>query len=165
MFLCLALVSFSLWLGGYIGRHLIIFQLFEPKDLALKAYIQGKDLVPVFTTISGIFVFNLMCYPVFLISFALFLITGKINLKKEGWLFIITLMVFITAPFEAFLYVKDIRLALYLQGNFSGSWALSMVRERMIALSNFPLVEIFTYLGIIVLAVFKPLRMKDEDKE
>jgi hypothetical protein len=47
--------------------------------------------------------------------------------------------------------------------NMQPELIIAQIKERMISLSSFTLIEIFSYFGFIFLFVFKPLRKHDEN--
>lgn len=163
-FLFLSAVTFSLWIGGYIVRQLVIYQFFEPEDLSIKSLYNFNNLGVVFKTISPIILFNIITFSTFILSFVIFILTSRIELKKEGWLFIIILIVLVTAPFEFYLLYKDYKIftGIYYE-TLSSEILIGLIKERMQVLSSFSLIEIFSYLGIIFLSVFKPLRKSYEN--
>lgn len=163
-FLFISLSSLALWLGGYIVRQLVIYQFFEPESLSLRTIYNSNNLTAVLITITPILVFNIITFIIFLISILIFLFISKINLKKEGWFFISLLIIFVTAPFEIYLMFKDYEIInnIFLS-NIQSDLIVEKIKERMITLSSFSLIEIFSYLGIIFLFVFKPLRKVDEN--
>lgn len=164
IFLLITSISFPLWLGGYVARQVVIYQLFEPIELNFKTIYQNQNLSAVFYTIFPLLVFNLTSYSVFLISFTIFLITSKINLKKEGWLFIILIIILICAPFEIYLSITDYKIAsIVLSDPMNVDTVTSLVKERMMILNSFPLIEIFSSFAIIYLFLFKPFRKENEN--
>jgi len=159
--LFLTLLSGTLWFGGYTARLFLTFQLFQPKDLLFKPYINASNLSGIYTTLTPAITFTFITYLVFIITFTLFLIISKISLKKEGWLFIIMLIIYITAPFELFLMTLDWKtLMILLTEGFKANEINQLIIKRLSLFSSFSLIEIFSYTGIIFLAVFKPLRSK-----
>jgi len=159
--LFISLLSGVLWFGAYTARLFLTFQLFQPKNLLFKSYISSANLSGIYITLMPIITFTFVTYFVFLIAFSLFLMISKISLKKEGWLFVIMLIVFITAPFELYLMTIDWKtIMILLSENFKADQISQLVIKRLSLLSSFSLIEIFSYVGIIFLAVFKPLRIK-----
>lgn len=152
-------IFFIFWLGGYIARHLVIYQYFEPENLTLRELFTKESLPATFYLILPLIIFNIFSYVVFLVLFIIFLIISKFNLKLEGWLLIVSLIVFITAPFEIFLLIKDYKIVKDIYYNLTNAeYLISLIRERITILSSFSLIEIFSYLGIVFLVIFKPLR-------
>ena len=163
-FAFVAFLFFILWLGGYIARHLFIFQLFEPEDLVLREYFSQQNVIPVLYSTVGLMIFNIVSFAVFIITFSAFLITSGIKLKQEGWLLIVTLIVYLTAPMEVFLITFDFQIVQKLLSEiFSSYEMLTLFKERITILGSFPLAEIFAYIFIIFLIVFQPLRLKQNE--
>ncbi|MDX9924763.1 MAG: hypothetical protein RBS48_08360, partial [Ignavibacteriaceae bacterium] len=139
---------FVIWLGGYISRQLVVYQLFNANDLTLKSIFDAFNLVPTLYVISPILTINMVTYISFLAFFILFLLASKINLRREGWLFISLMIVIITAPFEIFLLTYDYSvIAGVLTENFDSFKLAGILKERIVVLSSFSLVEIFCYFG------------------
>lgn len=163
VFLYLASLSGILWLGGYLSRLLLTYQLFEPKDFILKSYvIPDQNLGGILYTMNSSVTFTLVTYIAFLVFFFLFIAFSKISLKKEGWLFIILLIVVITMPFEIYLMTIDYKIATQVfYGGYNPSEILNLYIRRMKVLSSFPLIEIFSFFGIIFMFLFQPLKMKN----
>lgn len=150
--------SFIIWLGTYIARHLAIYQLFEPEGLVLRSIYDSNNLNAVWHSLTPLLVSSLITFPVFILTFLTYLFISKVSLKKEGWLFISLLIILVTAPFEIFLMMRDYRIVNLLLSNVAEPMKiLDMIRERITILSSFSLIEIFSYLAIVFLSIFKPL--------
>ena len=151
---------FSVWFGSYITREVMVYQLFEPVNLDLKSIYNTQNLVAVTTILLPAILTNIVTFPIFLLAFIAYILFSKINIKKEGWLFIILILVLITAPFElyllSFIDLKIVQLITHSPSNLSE--IIPLVRKRITELSSFTLIEIFSYIGIIFLVIFKPLR-------
>lgn len=156
----LMFIFFSIWFGSYIVRNLLIFQFFEPKNVSLRNELKNFDLSPVYYVIYPVIVTNLVSFLSFFIIFLIFIIITKIKLKENGWLLIIALLIFITAPFEFYLLLKDYQIIMLVVHNFvnNSSQVLYLIKERMTLLNSFSLIEIFAYIFIIALIIFKPLQ-------
>ncbi|MBN2571791.1 MAG: hypothetical protein JXA68_06655 [Ignavibacteriales bacterium] len=164
LFLFLTATFFVIWLGGYIARHILVYNLFD-NELVLRDKFTVENLTPVFHTSYGVIILNAVSFLLFLINFILFLIFSKMKLKNEGWLFIISAIIFITAPFEIYLSIIDYDIIKnILIGSFSNSDILSLFKERIKSLSSFSMIEIFSYFGILYMYIFKPFRkVKNEN--
>ncbi|MFO7447252.1 MAG: hypothetical protein R6W90_12860 [Ignavibacteriaceae bacterium] len=162
LFMFLALLSGVLWIGAYLTRLFITYQLFVPEDLSLKTYITSENIGGVFSTILPAITTTFVLYIVFILGYILFLVSSKISLKKNGWLFIVTLIIFITMPFEVYLMTIDYKLLSLLNtGEFDNSLVLSLFLNRIKVLGSFPLVEIFCYFSVIYFILFQPLTAKE----
>lgn len=158
----LMFMFFSIWLGSYIVRNLLIFQFFEPENLSLRNELKNFDLSPVYYVIYPVIVTNLVSFLSFFIIFLIFIIITKIKLKENGWLLIIAFLIFITTPFEIYLLFKDYKIIVLIMDNFvnNSSQVLYLIKERMTLLNSFSLIEIFAYIFVIALTIFKPLQKK-----
>lgn len=157
----LSVLSGALWLGAYTERLFVTFMMFKEEGLILKDYINESNLTGILTTISPSIALSFIFYVIFVTSFTLFLITSKIKLKQNGWLFIITLLVFVTLPFEAYLMSFDYKMILeILSGNFNSSYLLGLIIDRFRLLSGFPIIIIITYVTIPFFIVLKPFTIK-----
>jgi hypothetical protein len=161
-FLFLTVLAGLIWLGGYIARMLITFQLFEGNQFELKSVFSGDYLRAAFYTINSAITYNLITYPVFLISFFTFFIISKLSLKNNGWLFISLILILITAPFEIYLLTIDYSIAttVFYNPGFDVTNILGLTIERFRVLSSFPIIEVFIYFAIIYLFIFQPLKKK-----
>ncbi|MGE5680616.1 MAG: hypothetical protein ACM34K_07025, partial [Bacillota bacterium] len=81
-FLYICTLSGILWLGGYLSRLLLTYQLFEPRDFILKSYVNQQNLGGIFVTLNSSVTFTMIFYSLFIVSFILFIITSKISLKE-----------------------------------------------------------------------------------
>jgi len=158
VFLLLTFIFGSLWLGSYLTKLLLVYQLFQGNEFELKDYINDINLGAILKTISAAFSATLILYPLFILSFGSFLMFSKLNLKKNGWLFIITMLIVITAPMEIFLLTINYKISiLSLTSPIPSNEMLSLIIKRMNILGSFSLVELLCYLAIVHLIIFKPL--------
>jgi hypothetical protein len=161
-----ASLSGSLWLGSYVTKLFITYRLFEDTDFILKGYLNISNLTEILLILFPAFTSSFTLYIVFIITFILFLIFSKINLKQNGWLFIITLLVFVTFPFEAYLLTFDYKIIMLINSNtFNPNEIIDLIVERFKVFGSFPVIEIFCYFAIIFLLIFKPLTRKDIQPE
>lgn len=160
----LATISFILWLGSYVTRHIIIYQLFEPINLDLRALYNIQSLQSVFNTVLPAIVLNLISYFSFLMFFIIYLFSSKVNLKREGWLFLIVAIIAVTMPFEIYLSTIDYKIVQNLySASVDTNIVLNLIRERLTKLSSFSLIEIFSFIAVVYLSISKPLKSKNEN--
>jgi len=165
-FLALSLSSGSIWLGAYTAKLFLMYNLFEPKDLTLKASFNTEALVYSIISFLPVFTTAFSSYVSMIVFLLLFLLTAKISLKNNGWFFISLVIIVFTFPFEVYLMFIDYKLiSMMLSGSFVSESALNLMRDRITVLGSFPLIEIFSYIAIIFLLVFKPLTIKHSDNE
>ncbi len=152
-----------LWLGSYITRLTVAYQLFQGNYFNLKSYITNLNLSGILTALNGEILLEVSLYILFIITFLIFLISSKISLKQNGWLFIITLIVFVTFPFELYLITIDYKILteVYSAG-FNANQVLNLYIERFKVLGSFPIIEVLCYFAVIFLILFKPFKMKEK---
>ena len=164
VFAFLAIVTCSLWIGAYLSRLLVSYQLFEARDLSLKTYINQVNMSGVLTTMLPSITSSFVLYIAFIIFFILFIVVSRINLRYNWWLFIITTIITITLPFEIYLMTIDYKLILQLNsGQFNANNMIELIRRRVQVLGSFSLIEIFCYLSFYYFLLFRPLTKKTHE--
>lgn len=168
LLITISISSGAIWLGSYVAKLFMIFNLFEPKDLALKQTFEIESVSNVLASMLPIFVTPFIAYSVMIVALLLTLMMTKPDFKKNGWLFISTMLILITLPFEIYLMLFDYRIiSLLLSNSYSNELILELLRNRITSLSGFPIIELLCYLTIISLIVFKPfasnIKIKNED--
>jgi len=159
IFLFLFVASGAIWLGSYITRLSLFYQIFQSAEFALEKFVTNQNIAGIFQTLIAAVSINLIFYIVMIIAFVLFLFTSKLNLKLNGWLFISTVLIFMSLPFELYLMLIDYKLVMMvLNGNFDSQEVLNLVIKRFTVLSSFPIVEILSYFAVIYLFLFQPLK-------
>jgi len=158
-----AYISFTsgmVWLGSYIARLSATYTLFESNEVVLKKFVTGPVLAGSLNVLAPTILLTFISYLLFIITFSLFLLTSKISLKLNGWLFIISVIVYFTLPFEIVLMLIDWDL---IQNLLSSSrvdqLAIGLIIERIESLQGFPLIIIICYLAIPYLLIFKPFNL------
>jgi hypothetical protein len=160
-FLFTSILLGSLWIGGYLFRLVVFYQLFEEEEFALRPFINDQNLPGIFMILRSAVAMTLILFPLFILSYISFLVSSKINLKQNGWLFIITILIFITLPFEIYLMTIDYDIIFKINySSFSTDDVLSLVIERFKVLSSFPIIELICYFIVIYLMIFQPLKIK-----
>jgi hypothetical protein len=162
IFLFLAALSGILWMGAYLARLLVFYQLFEPKELILRPVFNEQNLHAVLIELNPLIILTLVLYMVFIITYFVFITISKMSLKENGWLFIVTVIIFLTLPFELYLVSFDYRIiSSVLTGNFNSMEIVQLIIKRFIVLSSFPIIELFCYFSITYFVLFKPLTKKN----
>ena len=164
VFAFLSIVTCSLWIGAYLSRLFVSYQLFESRDLSLKSYLNQANISGILTTMLPSITTSFVLYIAFIIFFILFIIISLIKLRYNGWLFIITVIIIITLPFEIFLMSIDYKLILQLNsGLFDPASLIELIRKRIQVLGSFSLIEIFCYLSFYYFLMFRPLTKINEN--
>jgi hypothetical protein len=158
IFALLAVLFCSLWVGAYLSRLFLSYQLFEPQDLSLKPYITSVNLAGILTTILPTITTTFVLYICFILSFGIFIIVSHIKLRNNGWLFIITIIILITLPFEIYLMTIDYTIIIQLNyGIYNTTEIVDLFVKRIKILGSFPLIEIFCYLSFYYFLLYRPL--------
>ena len=161
----LALTSGSIWFGAYVSRLLTTYQMFKETEYTLKDYISNANLSAIFQTTFPLVNLTFYSYILMTISFTLFLILSRLKLKENGWLLIVTLIIYLTLPLESLLLMTDYKLiVLFLNEQFGSEQILKLVVERLSKLSSFPIILILSYFIIPYFLVFKPFTLKVKDE-
>lgn len=162
VFAVLSLIAAAIWVGSYLSRLFLVYQLFEGPDLILKSYITNENVNGILFSILPSFVLHFIAFIVMFISTIFFYITSKINLRYNGWLFIILIAIIITTPFEIYLMLIDYKIIMMLNNSsFDSNTVISLLRDRIKDLSSYSIVAILTYLSFYYFIVFQPLTKKD----
>ena len=157
-FLYVFVASGAIWLGSYITRLSAFYQLFQATEFTLKEFVNNQNIAGIFQTLIATVSINLIFYLLMIVAFILFVITSKLNLKHNGWLFISLVLILLTAPFEFYLMLIDYKIIMIvLNEGFNPQDVLNLVIKRFTILSSFPIVEILSYFTIIYLFLFQPL--------
>jgi hypothetical protein len=162
IFAVLALVSAAIWVGSYLSRLFLVYQLFEGPDLILKSYITNDNLSGILFSIMPSFVVHFISFIIMFLTTIIFYSISKISLRFNGWLFIILIAILITTPFEIYLMLIDYKVIMMLNNNsFDANEVINLLRNRIKDLSSYSIVAILTYLSFYYFIIFRPLSKKD----
>ena len=160
----ISVLSFIMWFGSYLTRVFVIYQLYDINTNLIVQSPINIDLPTLISVLNPIIILNILFYILFISSFFLFIFKSGINLKNEGWLFISLLIIVITLIPELFLLRYDL---LILQGSYSNTPDYSdlyeLITKRSEILGSFPIIELFLYLPVVYLILFRPLRLKQNE--
>src|SRR3972149_7728684 len=156
----IAMLSGAIWLGAYAVRMMVSYQLFDI-DMNLMGFVNDNNLEGILIAISPAINATFILYITFIIAFTLFLFTSVLKFKENGWLFIITIIVYVTLPFEVYLMITDVSIIKELNYSevINSQYAVSLIRERFITLSSFPIIIFLSYCSIIYFLIFKPFKL------
>ncbi len=159
IFLFLSVISGILWIGTYTMRLVLAYQIFEGINFTLRQYINTQNLNGIFIILNSAILTTDIIYFSFIIFSILFILTSKLSLKLNGWLFIIILIIIITLPLESYLISIDYKIYFLVKqySIFNNSEVLNLYIKRLKIFSSFPMIEILSYISIIYFAIFRPL--------
>jgi len=162
IFAVLSLISAAIWVGSYLSRLFLVYQLFKGPDLLLRSYITNENASGILISLLPTILVHFISFIMMLITTIIFYIVSKINLRFNGWLFIILIAIIITAPFEIYLMSIDYKVIMMLNnGSFDSNIIVNLLRDRIKDLSSYSIVAILTYLSFYYFIVFQPLTKKD----
>jgi hypothetical protein len=157
IFAFLAVLSGSIWMGSYAQRMIISYQLFDI-DMNIMSYVNQQNLSGILVTINPAVITTFILYIFFIFSFTIFLLSSKIILKENGWLFIMAVIVCLTLPFEAYLVTIDYKIisALNFSDVIDAKYVISLYKDRFTTLGSFPIIIFLSYCSFIYFLFFKP---------
>lgn len=163
IFAVLSLISAAIWVGSYLSRLFLVYQLFEGPDLLLRSYINNENIDGILFSLLPTILVHFISFIVMFLTTIIFYLKSKIILRYNGWLFIILIAIIITAPFEIYLMLIDYKVIMMLySGSFDSNIIINLLRDRIKDLSSYSIVAILTYLSFYYFIVFQPLTKKDE---
>lgn len=161
-FLFLTMVAFAMWFGSNITRMILSLQLFHGTHFELKDIVVKSNFDSIAFTLAPAIAISVISYFALVISYLLFVFTSKLKMKLNGWLFISTVLILTTAPFELFLILKYdkpfVDTAFWGTGN--AQFYIQLIIDRFSKLGSFPIIEIFSFLAVAFLFMFRPFRKK-----
>jgi hypothetical protein len=161
IFLTITSLACILWMGSYLLRMFLTYQLFDETLSTYKSYINEQNINGILITLNPSVITPFILYIIFIVFFILFLLTSKLSLKQNGWLFIIMILVLVTFPFEIYLMTIDYKIfTLVSKGIFQSSEITALIIRRFKDLSSFPLIELLCYCAVVFLAIFKPMTLE-----
>lgn len=158
IFLFIFAVGGVIWLGSYITRLTLFYRLFQEEQFALREYITEQNLFVILQILLSAVSINIIFYPLMITAFFLFVISSKLNLRQNGWLFISLLIVVITLPFELYLMIIDYKIFILITNAvFNSKEAVNLIVKRFTVLGSFSIIEMLSFFSIIYLFMFQPL--------
>ena len=158
IFAVLSLIAVSIWIGSYLSRLFIVYNLFEGPDLVLQKYITNDNMSGILLSLLPSILVHFISFICLILSVLLFYATNKVKLRFNGWLFIILIAVIITLPFEIYLMTIDYKIIAMLNNNsFNSTTVINLLRDRIENLGSYPIVAILTYVSFYYFIVFQPL--------
>jgi hypothetical protein len=168
--LTLLIAAAIFWLGGINIRALVGNELLNYDQFNFKTSIPPDREFTLFQMIAYSSLVVVISYFVVLVSAVWFMITTELKIRQNGWLLMSAILFFMFVPVEIYTYYLDIRFMLLFYSNPPNhDELLRLFGLRLGGLSGVPVIALFCYYTIIVLAVFKPLKKSrekpDEEKK
>lgn len=157
--LTLLIIAAIFWLGGINIRALVGNELLNYDQFNFKTSVPPDREDTLFQMIAYSSLVILISYFVVLVSSIWFIITTRLKMKENGWLLMSAILFFMFVPVEVYTYYVDIRFMLLYYSHPPNHDELELLFGlRLGALSGIPVIALFCYYTIIILAVFKPLK-------
>jgi len=162
IFQYLSVVFGVIWFGANLSRIILTFNLFQGNQFQLREFITQSFLEPIFFILNPLLLITSITYALFFLCFILFVITTSIKLKQNGWLFIMLILVVSLAPFEFYLIHLDYKILISVfYTSFDPQVILDLTIRRFKILGSFPPIHLFSFLAIIYLFLFQPLKKNE----
>jgi hypothetical protein len=132
-----------------------------------KEFVMQENLQAVLLSLAPTIPLSSVLYLIFITGFTVFLFTSHISLKKNGWFFIISAIIYLTLPFEIYLIVKiDYKLIMaFISGIVNPNEFLSLMIDRFKVFGSFPIILIWCYITIPYFLLFRPFTMREKKNE
>ena len=159
-------MSGIIWLGTYVLRLSLSYQLFEQNEFVIQSNLTPENILGFLSIFIIAVKTTSICYLIFITSYLAFISTTKFKLKQNGWLFITTVIIFLTLPFEIYLMTIDYKIIQIMSiSSFLVGDIINLIVKRFTSLDGFPLMEIFAYFSIVYFVIFQPLKMAKKQNE
>ncbi len=157
--LFLSFLTGAIWFGSSLVRSFIIYNLFERNEFILKQIYNLENLKYVFLSINPLISTSIISYVIFIITFFIYLFVTNLEVKNNGWLFIILILMLLALPFEIYLMTIDSKIFMKIfYENFDSREILQLTIKRYKVLGSIPLINLFTYCAFLYLFIFQPLK-------
>ncbi len=154
------------WLGGINIRALIGHELLNYDQFDFRTSIPPDRENTLFQMICNSSLVVVISYFFVLLGAVWFLATTKLKMKQNGWLLMSSVLFFIFVPVEVYTYFLDVKfIILFFSHPANHDELLKIFGERLGALSGVPVIALFCYYSIIPIAVFRPLRKRNEEEK
>lgn len=167
MALVLLIIAAIFWLGAINIRAIIGNELLNYDQFSFRTSIPPDRENTLFQLIANSSIVIMISYIIVLVSAIWFMATTKYKIKQNGWLLMSAILFFIFVPVELYTYYLDLKFTLLFHSNPPNhDELLELFGKRLGGLSGVPVIALFCYYTIIILAIFKPLsKINTDDKE
>lgn len=152
------------WLGGQTARLVLWGELLVPGTMEFNTSVLPAAEHMAYDLLAKMFLLLAISYVVLLLSSVFVLILSPWPLRRNGWLLMSALLLYLFVPVEGYALYLDGRMA-YLASFTSAE--LPVLRELFLAragaLAGAPLIGYLCSYTVVLLAVFQPLRRPTTD--
>jgi hypothetical protein len=155
------IVASIVWLGAINIRAIIGNELLKPGTVEFDDFINPQAEREVYRLISIVSVSVMVGYAVATLGSIVFLVTCPFSIKEHGWLLMSAILFYVFVPVEVYTLSLDWKM-MYLEFYTTADIHSfrTLFRARIMALQGVPLIALFCYYSIVVLAIFQPLRRR-----
>lgn len=159
-FLYITIVSFTIWTGAALAKTLLTYNFFVPPTFELKSFLNSSNLTVATSLLAPVYALSISAAATFFAFFVFFVVTSKLSLRLNGWLFISTIIVVLLFSAEISLYFLYDRYFInsVFWGTPDGAVNMGYIIKRFENFSSFPIIELLSAFSLIYLFLFQPLK-------
>lgn len=162
LFFLLLCLSAAVWLMLIVLKNIEIGGLVEFGTIQFRNGLTVEQEQATYATLVEYSAIALVAYPLTIFSAAGYIMTTHRSVKREGWLLMSAILLFVFIPVELYCFWLDWKL-IGLQ--YWGEWSVEEFRKaflnRITALAGLPFIAQLCYFTIPILIIFKPLQKKE----
>jgi hypothetical protein len=163
IFLTLFIVSAAVWITSIVLKNIEIGTLVEFGTVQFRAGMTVEQERSAYAALAEYSAVALVAYPLTILSAAGYIASTQRSVKKEGWLLMSAILLFIFVPVEIYCCWLDWKL-IGLQ--YWGDWQVEEFRKafinRLTALAGLPFIAQLCYCTIPIFIIFKPLQKTND---
>lgn len=161
--LVLFVFAYTAWSAASIRSNIEIGTLLEFGTAAFRSGVTESAERAAYAALAGNAIVRFIAYPLLLLGGIVFVATTELSIRRNGWLLMSAILLFLFVPVELYCFWLDWKLV-GLQ--YWGSWPLEEFRKallaRVTALAGLPFIAQLCYYTIPFLVLFRPLRTPAE---
>lgn len=162
IFLILFIITALLWQYSVVMKNYIAGTMLEFGTVTFREDLQQNQEEENYRAMAEHSVIVFAAYPLALVFWTGYLKSTVQSTKREGWLMMSAILLFIFIPVELYCFWLDWKIVGL---SYWGDWPVEEFRKaflnRMTALAGLPFVAQLCYFTIPIFAIFKPLSKND----
>jgi hypothetical protein len=158
-FLIIFMLSAVVWLYASSMKHFESGIMLKFGTVEFKEQMDPAGERAAYRSIAQNSLVTFISYPFVLLAGLGFIMTTRRSLKREGWLMMSAILLYVFVPVELYCYWLDWKIVGL---NYWGNWPLEEFRKvllmRLTALAGLPFIAQMCYYTIPIFIIFKPLQ-------
>jgi hypothetical protein len=158
-FLIIFMLSAVVWLYASSMKHYESGIMLKFGTVEFKEQMDPAGERAAYRSIAQNSLVTFISYPFVLLAGLGFIMTTRRSLKREGWLMMSAILLYVFVPVELYCYWLDWKIVGL---NYWGNWPLEEFRKvllmRLTALAGLPFIAQMCYYTIPIFIIFKPLQ-------